>query len=298
MNGGYFGGADREVMKKNGIGGALKGVEEEVVVIVGPTGSGKTGLGIELALERRGGGLGAVDGGGGAGVAEKKNDRKDGFEKGTSGGEIEIISADSRAIYKYMNIGTAKPSEKEMCGVRHWGIDLVEPGERFTVADWKKYAEDKIREVRERGNIPMVVGGTGLYIDALVYGYQFNEQNSCSDREEMCSGYKIFGIRWEAETLRKRLVQRLNKIFVQEMYDETRLLVEKYGWGSQAMKSNAYQFVWAYLRGEMGLEEAKEKAFYSDWHLAKRQMTWFKRNSNIDWGSLEEVKKKAETCLS
>ena len=121
-----------------------------VIVIVGPTGSGKTGVSIEIAKEIGG----------------------------------EIISADSRAIYKGMDIGTAKPSLEEQDGVPHFGLDLVEPGERFTVADWKVYAEQKILEIRNRGNVPMVVGGTGLYVDSLVFGYHFteNSKNSCSDR--------------------------------------------------------------------------------------------------------------------
>ena len=218
-------------------------------MIIGPTGSGKTGVSVEIAREVGG----------------------------------EIISADSRAIYKGMDIGTAKPSKNEQGGVPHFGLDLVEPGERFTVADWKVYAEQKIKEIQERGYIPMVVGGTGLYVDALVYDYQFNEivQKSYSDRTEMSSDFRVFGIKWDTEDLRKRLRQRIEQMFCTELYDETRRLVEEYGWGSQAMKSDIYEYVWAYLSGEMSLEEAKEKAFYRDYHLAKRQMTWFKRNKQI-----------------
>ena len=198
----------------------------------------------------------------------------------------EIISADSRAIYKYMDIGTAKPSISEQQGIAHFGIDLVEPGERFTVADWKDYAEQKIKEIRQRGHVPIIVGGTGLYIDALVYNYQFRgktgekagenasvEQKSCSDRQKMVDGFAVFGIKWDNEALRERLEQRVNKLFVQELYDETRFLVEKYGWGSQAMKSDIYQFAWGYLDGEYSLEEAKRLCVLDDYHLAKRQMT-------------------------
>ena len=231
----------------------------DVLVIVGPTGSGKTTLSIELAKE--------LDG--------------------------EIISADSRAIYKYMDIGTAKPSVSERQGVPHFGIDLVEPGERFTVADWKVYAEEKIKEIVQRGHIPIIVGGTGLYIDALVFDYKFvgptGERaedvvhKNCSDRKEMCSRYKVYGIEVPRDELRARLRERVNKLFTQELYDETKFLVKKYGWDSQAMKSNIYQFAWRYLQGEISLEEAKELNFYDDWHLAKRQMTWFRRNPLINW---------------
>ena len=243
-----------------------------VIVIVGPTGSGKTGVAIEIAKEISG----------------------------------EIVSADSRAIYKYMDIGTAKPSLEERSGVPHFGLDLVEPGERFTVADFKTYAEQKIAEIRARGHVPIVAGGTGLYVDALVYGYQFRgktgekagadatyEQKSCSDRQKMLPGFEIFGIQWSSDELKKRLAERLNKLFVQELFEETRLLVKKYGnFESQAMKSNIYQFAWGYLQGEYSLEKAKELCLYEDYHLAKRQMTWFRRNNNIKWLPLKQIKQE------
>ena len=96
----------------------------KTVVILGPTGSGKTTLGVKLAQKLNG----------------------------------EIISADSRAIYRGMDLGTAKPSIEERQGIVHYGLDLVEPGERFTVADWKDYAESKIREIKARGRVPIIVG--------------------------------------------------------------------------------------------------------------------------------------------
>lgn len=240
------------------------------VVIVGPTGSGKTGVSIEIAKEVGG----------------------------------EIISADSRAIYKGMDLGTAKPSLDEQREVPHWGIDLVEPGERFTVADWKAYAEEKIREIRGRGHVPIVVGGTGLYIDALIYNYQFrgktgeradddadSEQKKCSDRKEVKAGFLVFGIKTEPEVLRERLTKRVYKLFEQEeLFRETERLVKRYGWGSQAMKSNIYQFAWRYMQGEISLEEAVQLNVYDDWHLAKRQMTWFKRNDKIRWLGLAEMR--------
>ena len=142
-----------------------------ILVILGPTGSGKTGVSIEVAK--------AIGG--------------------------EIISADSRAIYKGMDIGTAKPTLQEQQGIPHYGIDLVEPGERFTVADWKEFAKSKIAEIKSRGKVPIIVGGTGLYIDALIYDYQFRgptgakigdtEQKTCSDRKEIKGDYLLIGIK-------------------------------------------------------------------------------------------------------
>lgn len=243
----------------------MDGVPNSTIVILGPTGSGKTGVSIKIAKKIGG----------------------------------EIISADSRAIYKGMDIGTAKPTAEEMDGVPHWGIDLVKPGTRFTVADWKNYAEKKIAEIKARGKVPIIAGGTGLYIDALIYDYKFKgptgekigdfEQKSCTDRTEIKGNYLLIGIQWESEKLRKRLKNRIDLMFGDALYSETQKLVEQYGWDNQAMKSDIYEFVWKYLQGELSLEEAKEQCFYEDWHLAKRQMTWFRRNKQIVWLPLEKI---------
>ncbi len=242
-----------------------KKLNNKVIVIVGPTGSGKTGVAVKIAKKIGG----------------------------------EIISADSRAIYKGMDIGTAKPSVEEQDGVPHFGIDLVEPGERFTVADFKAYAEQKIFEIEERGHVPIIAGGTGLYVDALIYDYKFTEQSkkSCSDRDKICDNYNVVGIKWESNKLKERLAERLNKMFVQKLYDETEVLVNKYGWGSQAMKSDIYEFAWKYMQGELSLEEAKRLCLYKDYHLAKRQMTWFKRNKDIVWLPLEKVESYVLKCI-
>jgi tRNA dimethylallyltransferase len=244
-----------------------------VIVIVGPTASGKTGAAIALAK--------LVDG--------------------------EVISADSRAIYKYMDIGTAKPSLEEQDGVPHFGIDLVEPGERFTVADFKEYATEKIAEIRSRGHVPIVAGGTGLYVDALVFDYKFDglskddkhgtpEGNESAgdykDRKKMSPEFKVFGIEWSPEEIRERITKRAGLMFCDDLYKETKFLVEKYGWDSQAMKSNIYQFADQYLNGEISLDEAINQFVLDDYHLAKRQMTWFKRNPEICWCRQDEIVQK------
>ena len=164
-----------------------------VIIILGPTGSGKTSVSIEIAK--------AIGG--------------------------EIISADSRAIFKGMDIGTAKPTKEEMQGIPHYGLDLVEPGDRFTVADWKRYTEDKINDIKSRGKVPMIVGGTGLYIDALIFDYQFKgptgfkigdtEQKSCSDRKEIKGDYLIIGTEWSTDELRSRLSNRITQMFNQDL---------------------------------------------------------------------------------
>ncbi len=237
----------------------------QTIVILGPTGSGKTGVAIKIAKE--------IDG--------------------------EIISADSRAIYKGMDVGTAKPTVEEMDSIPHYGLDLAEPGERYTVADWKAYAEAKIANIKARRKVPIIVGGTGLYVDALIFDYHFRgptgakigdfEQKSCSDRTEVKGDFLLIGIKHETEVLRSRLRKRLDQMFCPELYNETKELVSKYGWGSGAMKSNIYEYAWKYLNHELTLDEAKEQCFYEDWHLAKRQITWFKRNPEIIWLELEKV---------
>jgi len=254
---------------------------DKTIVIAGPTASGKTGVAIEIAKE----------------IERRAQEAADGTFGGFKG--AEVISADSRAIFRRMDIGTAKPSVEEQQGVPHWGLDLVEPGERFTVADWKAYAEAKIAEIRERGNLPLVVGGTGLYIDALIYDYGFTEEGkrTQSDRQSVCANYLTIGVKWEPEKLRERIIQRVNKLFVQELFEETKKLAGLYNWNTQAMKSDIYQFVWGYLQGEYDLERAKELCTYDDWHLAKRQLTWFKRNKNIVWLPLAEIRPYVIKCI-
>lgn len=122
-----------------------------LIAVVGPTASGKTALAIRLATEYGG----------------------------------EIICADSRTIYKGMDIGTAKPTDAEQGVVKHWGLDLVEPGERFTAADFKDYANKCIADIRKRGKVPFLVGGTGLYVDAVLYDYRFGDGYDSARRNSL-----------------------------------------------------------------------------------------------------------------
>lgn len=113
----------------------------KVIVICGPTASGKTALSIELAKKING----------------------------------EIVSSDSMQIYKDMNIGSAKVTNEEMQGIKHYMIDYVSPDERFSVADYKTNAKNAIEEIIKKGKTPIVVGGTGLYIDALIYEIEYKD---------------------------------------------------------------------------------------------------------------------------
>lgn len=122
-----------------------------LLVIVGETGSGKTALSLELA-ERFGG---------------------------------EIICADSRTLYKGMDIGTAKPTVAERQRVPHFGLDLIEPCSTFTVFDFKQMAEKAIQDISSRGHLPILVGGSGLYIDAVLFNFAFRAKPTPSQREEL-----------------------------------------------------------------------------------------------------------------
>lgn len=285
--------------------------EPPLIVIVGPTASGKTGLAVELAQEYGG----------------------------------EVVSADSRAIYRYLSIGTAKPSEEEQGGVPHWGIDLVDPGERFTVADFQHYAKAKITEIRARGRIPFLVGGTGLYIDAVVYDFVFPEstgdierrnfllrlsidelhdycisnniklpENSKNKRHvvnsilrngvdlkrkhELDSNIVIVGIATEKEILNKRIIDRAHTIFNKNILEETSNAAKTFGWNTEAMTGNIYPLIRRYFAGELGKEDLIERFIIADRQLAKRQLTWFRRNEHILWLTLLDARKYLAQELS
>lgn len=266
-----------------------KGDLPYAVVILGPTGSGKTAVSLEIAQR-----LAQLN------LSQNTLLRLNAVaptQRLALPLGVEVISADSRAIYQGMDIGTAKPTPAEQKQVPHWGLDLVQPGERFTVADWKSYAESKIQAIANRGNLPLVVGGTGLYIDALIYDYSFTKsaQKNYTDRQNLRTNFLIIGVSTPREDLRKNLRQRIDKMFTQELFTETEHLVKAYGTQHAAFTADIYRFVWAYLQGELTLEQAKEQAFYADWHLARRQMTWFRRNPSILWLASEQI---PDTVLS
>lgn len=281
-----------------------------LVVIVGPTASGKTSLAIELA---------------------KKYDG-------------EIICADSRTIYKGMDIGTAKPSSQERAAVVHWGLDLVEPGESFSAADFKNYADDKIADIRRRGRVPFLVGGTGLYVDAVIFNYQFTavadpilrtqlEQLTVIELQEYCIKNNIelpenrrnkrylvraieqkainrkrdatikkntivVGIATDRDVLRTRMKERSEQFFDNGVVEEATMLGRKYGWDSEAMTGNVYPLIRSHLEGVLSLAEVKDKITTLDWRLAKRQMTWLRRNPSVNWLSLTDASDYLQAVLA
>ncbi len=277
-----------------------KSTTPPLVVIVGPTASGKSATAMRIAEEFNG----------------------------------EIICADSRTVYKHMNVGTAKPSAEDQARVPHWGLDLVEPGDTFTASDFKNYALKKIEEIRSRGNVPILVGGTGLYVDGIIFDYEFGqsdpelrnelesltlealkiycannnielpenennrryviraiEQKSINNKRlsSPIANTLIVGITTKRDELRARIEARSEQLFENGMVEEAKKVGEMYGWNSEAMTGNIYKLVRHFLDGEFDEAELKQRFINSDWQLAKRQLTWLKRNEFIHWFELDDA---------
>lgn len=285
-------------------------MKPKVVVIVGPTASGKTAVSIELAKKING----------------------------------EIISADSMQIYKYMDIGTAKPTLDEMQGIKHYMLDVVMPDETFNVAKYKSMAESAIEGILKKGKVPIIVGGTGLYINTLVDGIEFadvpgdeeyrNEliekgyregamsiykelekidsesakkidpnnirrvaraieiykvtgktktQLDIESRKEVKYDYRLFGMEWDRETLYNRIDLRVDKMIEAGLIDEVRNVTEKFKISNTAVQGLGYKEVIEFLNGNISYEEMIEKLKLETRHYAKRQLTWFRRDKRIKW---------------
>ena len=278
----------------------------KVIVICGPTASGKTALSIELAKKING----------------------------------EIISSDSMQIYKDMNIGTAKPTAEEMQGIKHYLLDFVEPDKRYSVAEFKKDAEKAIEEILSKGKIPIVVGGTGLYVDSLIYGIEYQnieldekyrkelekiaeeqglqvlykrakeideeaikkispndkkriirileiykatgknktEQEIESRKKEIKYDFKVFAINMDREKLYERINKRVDIMIEQGLIEEVKEITQKYKKFPTAMQGLGYKEVVEYLEGKISKEEMIEKV-----KMETRQITWFKKNKQTIW---------------
>lgn len=234
-----------------------------LVVIVGETASGKSALAMEIALRFNG----------------------------------EIICADSRTVYTGMDIGTAKPSATDQQLVRHHLLDVVRPNEKFSVADFKGLTLAAIADISGRGKLPIMVGGTGLYIDSVLFDYQFSlpgaerdEQNPRHLKRPVSAvsnvlrpNTLILGMQVEREVLEQRVQSRIEQMIKQGFIDEIHALLSTYGADIEALRAPGYKAFIAHVQGELTFDEAKQQFVRSDLQLAKRQRTWFKRNKSIQW---------------
>ena len=284
---------------------------EKVIVICGPTASGKTGLSIELAKRIKG----------------------------------EVISADSMQIYQEMDIGTAKPNKEEQQGVKHYLMDFVSPEERYSVADYKRDAKQAIKEILKKGKTPIVVGGTGLYVDSLIYEIEYpniefdeayrteleqrvkaegleklykeaekidpeatkkisendekrilrileiyhatgktkTQQEVESRKNPVEYDYQVYALKWDRELLYERINKRVDLMLEQGLVEEVQGIIKRHQKFPTAMQGLGYKEVVEFLKGNTTQEEMIEKIKMETRRYAKRQMTWFRKNKQTKW---------------
>jgi tRNA dimethylallyltransferase len=294
-----------------------------LVVILGPTASGKTALSLHVAEQMQG----------------------------------EIVSCDSVAVYRELEIGTAKPSKEERRRVPHHLIDIVGPEELVTAGDYSRLARKAIAEIAVRGNLPIVVGGSGLYLRALLEGLfsgpprseelRLRLRERAEERgadylhkllrrvdpaaaqtihandvpkvvralevsisarapmthlwrhgRDVLQGFKILriGLNPHRKALYARINQRAREMFSAGLLEETRMLIDRYGSSIWPLNSLGYKQAMQHLRGELSLEKAIVAAQKGHRNYAKRQMTWFRREPEVHWitefGSDSAVQKR------
>lgn len=228
--------------------------QEKLVVILGATSTGKSSLAVTLAQ--------AFD--------------------------TEIISADSMAVYKGFNVGTAKPSLAELERVPHHMIDILDAEEKFSVGEFVRRARPIITQLNLRGKIPIVAGGTGLYIQALVEGYELGAGKSLVSHlkctGELIYAAQVYGLTAERDELYERINRRTGKMFADGLVDEVKgLLNAGISPSAQAMLGIGYKETVEYLNGTATLEETVAKVAQATRNFAKRQLTWYRRMKYIKW---------------
>lgn len=292
-------------------------ISPKLIVIVGPTASGKTALAINIAKKFNG----------------------------------EIISADSRQIYRSMNIGTAKPTKKELAVVPHHLIDIKNPDENYTVAEYKRDAIKTIKKIIKKKKLPILVGGTGLYIKSVTdnfnipavapdqklrkklekeikkYGLKHTFEKLIKIDPEAAyivdpnnprrviraleiaiktkkpfsaqrkTGSLLFnfiemGVEWPKNTLDNRINKRVDLMIKDGLWEEVKNLVKKYGPEQQSFEAIGYREVIDYLKKKISLDETISLIRKNTRNYAKRQMTWFRKEKRIHWIKTEKEAEK------
>lgn len=267
----------------------------QLIAVVGETASGKSALALELAK------------------------RFDG----------ELICADSWTVYKDFNIGTAKPSTLERAAVPHHLLDIADAHGAFNAVLFQQLAETTIRAIQARGKLPILVGGTGLYVDSVLFRYQFPTAPLSDLREKLnaqpledllilakANGLSIegvdihnkrrvvrliendgqlparqplrphtlvLGLRVPREELRTRVTERIDGMLALGLEFEVQHLADTYGWDAEPMKGIGYREWHDYFLGTQNIDQTRAQIITATMQLAKRQRTWFKRNSSIQW---------------
>ena len=279
-------------------------MSRKIIVILGPTASGKSALAVKMAKKING----------------------------------EIISADSRQVYKGLDIGSGKITKKEMRGVPHHCIDIVSPKKIFTVVDFKKCADKAIEKIFAKNKIPIIVGGTGLYIQAIVDNivlpevkpnWKLRKELEKKTTEEMFKMLKKIdperarnidaknprrliraieiakklgrtpklmsmsrrdldirqiGIKLPDEILKKNIEKRIKKMLKGGLVAETKKLKSSgLPWKRIYELGFEYKYPALFLRREISKDEMLSKMIIENWQYTKRQMTWFKRDKRIKW---------------
>lgn len=301
--------------------------EIPLIIVAGPTASGKTALAIEVAKYMGG----------------------------------EIVNADSMQIYKYMDIGTAKPTKEERAAAVHHLVDFLEPDASYSVADYAKDAHEVIADITSRGKVAIMCGGTGLYINAVADDITFGEvETDYALREELkktaeekggeyliemlaefdpvsakrlhpnnlkrviraIEFYRLTGvpisehqeetkkhksrynplmmcIEWDRETLYERINRRVDIMFDAGLVDEVKRLQDMgYTRDLNSMQGIGYKEVIDYLDGKMTLEETKEIIKQSSRRYAKRQMTWFRRDERVHYLHADNAINEAKELIN
>jgi tRNA dimethylallyltransferase len=285
-------------------------LEPPLFVIVGPTASGKTAAAIRLARQ--------LDG--------------------------EIVCADSRTVYRGLDIGTAKPTFDERRLVPHHLLDVVNPDESYNVAQFQGDARSAIGSIRQRGKTPLLVGGSGLYIDGIVFDYEFTTPPDAVRRTELEAmtldellhyGYKnnikmpdnlynkryviraieqggvndtrsaepinntfIVGITTDKDVLHARMVTRATAMVQNGVLAEAERMAAIYGWECPPLQAPVYRLSRRLIEHTMTVDDAVMQLARSDWQLARKQLTWFRRNSFIGWRPLEQVDDAVRSILA
>lgn len=207
----------------------------------------------------------------------------------------EIISGDSVLVYKDLNIGAAKPSATELAEVKHHLINILPPTAKYNVMDFCAEAKKIIENLNNAGKIPILAGGTGLYVKSLVEGYEFSVDKTKSTESyfsktgELVYNAFVIGLRRERGALYERINKRVELMVKSGLFEEVKTLLKYTDANSQSMQAIGYKESIAYLKGEISLEDTIENIKKNTRHFAKRQFTWYKKMPYITWYDIDNL---------